>query len=162
HALYAHEAEGGPPPVSLAERKTRCPGWPLRTQEAIQDGLLALDAGVLSLTEKGRKLVLDERTIHPDELPDDPEIQVHVGAIATGKTVRKDPELFQRLERLVRTTIGVEMEGAAIGELARYFDKRGIVVKAVSDHGDMQKDDAFRKFACRASAEVLMAFLLDH
>ena len=76
--------------------------------------------------------------------------------------MQKDPGLFPRLRRVMRSTIGVEMEGAAIGELASHFEKRGIVVKAVSDHGDLQKDDSFREFACRASAEVLLAFLLKH
>jgi WD40 repeat protein/nucleoside phosphorylase len=162
HALHAHETEGAPTPVSLAERKTACPSWPHRIQEAIANKLLILDGGVISLTNEGRKLVLDEHTLYPDTLPEDPDLQVHVGAVGTGKAVQKDPALFTRLRRVVRTTIGVEMEGAAIGELAKYFNKRGIVVKAVSDHADFKKDDSFRKFACRASAEVLMAFLLKH
>ena len=54
------------------------------------------------------------------------------------------------------------MEGVAIGDLAARFQKRAILVKAVSDHADSDKDDSFREFACRASAEVLMAFLLKH
>ena len=71
-------------------------------------------------------------------------------------------ELFDRLRRVVRTTIGVEMEGAAIGELAQRSGKRAILVKAVSDHADHDKDDSYRAFACRASAEVLLAFLARH
>jgi WD40 repeat protein/nucleoside phosphorylase len=160
HALYAHEVEGGPPPVGLPARKDACPGWSARIAEAIDDGLVTLDDGTLALTPGGRKLVSNERTLYPDGLPGDPDLQVHVGAIATGKTVREDPGLFQRLRRVVRTTVGVEMEGAAIGELAQHFETRGVVVKAVSDHADLKKDDSFRKFACRAAAEVLLAFLL--
>src|SRR5262249_11089706 len=92
----------------------------------------------------------------------DPDLQVHVGAVATGKMVEEDPELFPRLRRVVRKTIGVEMEGVAIGSLAQHFDRKGLVVKAVSDHADLKKDDSFREFACKAAATVLMAFLQSH
>jgi nucleoside phosphorylase len=165
HAQYAHEVEDKPPPVSLDARKTACPSWPHLIEEAKTEKEkkpLSLDSGVLALSPEGRKQVLDDRMQYPDGLPEDPDLRVHVGAVGTGKAVQKDPGLFERLRRVVKTTIGVEMEGAAIGELARHFDKRGIVVKAVSDHGDLHKDDAFRKFACRTSAEVLMVFLLKH
>ncbi len=36
------------------------------------------------------------------------------------------------------------------------------MVKAVSDHGDEDKDDGFRSFACLAAAEFLVAFLLQY
>ena len=70
-----------------------------------------------------------------------------VGALATGKAVQQDRRLFGRLRRQVRTTLGVEMEGAAIGEVAARFKKQAIVIKAVSDHADEDKDDSFRTFA---------------
>jgi len=54
------------------------------------------------------------------------------------------------------------MEGAAIAHAAERFERRLIVVKAVSDHADFDKDDSFRSFACLASAKVLFAFLLKH
>ena len=77
--------------------------------------------------------------------------------------MQEDPELFDRLRRVVRTTLGVEMEGAGDRRAgARASSRRAIVVKAVSDHADLDKDDSFRAFACRASAEVLMAFLQKH
>jgi WD40 repeat protein/nucleoside phosphorylase len=162
HALYAHEVEGGPAPMTHEGQERECPDWTDRLDEAEKEGLLELRAGALSLTAAGRELVLNERTRFRGKLPKDPELQIHVGAVGTGKAVQKDPALFTRLRRVMRTTLGVEMEGAAIGELARHFDTRGIVVKAVSDHGDLQKDDSFRAFACRASAEVLLALLLKY
>jgi WD40 repeat protein len=121
-----------------------------------------LKAGRYSLTEAGREQALNDQALHVDGLPDDPPFQVHVGAIGTGVAVQEDPELFKRLRHLVRTTLGVEMEGAAIGDVAASFKKPAIVIKAVSDHADHDKDDSFRAFACRASAEVLLAFLLKH
>jgi WD40 repeat protein/nucleoside phosphorylase len=161
HALYAHEAEGGVDPRQ-PDQDSWCPDWTHVVDEATESGLLTLKAGVLALTQAGRELVLNERTRFRQKLPDDPDLRVHVGTVGTGAMVQKDAELFARLRRTMRSTLGVEMEGAAIGELARHFDRRGLVVKAVSDHGDGRKDDGFRKFACRASAEVLMAFLRKH
>src|SRR5262249_17797461 len=120
------------------------------------------DAGVLRLTDRGRALALDERVMYPDGLPEDPAFRVHVGPVATGKTVSEDPEIFARLGRLVRKTLGVEMEAAGIEHAAAWLSPRSLLVKAVSDYGDREKDDAFRGFAARASAEFLLAFLARH
>ncbi|MFS8067089.1 MAG: protein kinase domain-containing protein, partial [Byssovorax sp.] len=162
HAQYKHEVEGGPAPDAHAEHESACPNWSEILVEAEEKGLLVLKAGALSLTEAGRELVLNERRRFQKKLPRDPDLRIHVGTVGTGSAVQKDPGLFPRLRRVMRSTIGVEMEGAAVGELAQHFEKRGLVVKAVSDHGDLQKDDSFRKFACRASAEVLLAFLVKY
>ena len=123
---------------------------------------MALRGGELSLSAAGREQAQNDRVLHIDGLPEDPPFQVHIGAIATGAAVQEDPALFERLRRLVRTTLGAEMKGAAIGDVAARFERQAIVVKAVSDHADEEKDDSFRKFVCRASAEVLLAFLLKH
>ena len=72
--------------------------------------------------------------------------------------MREDSQLFQRLEPLVRKTLGVEMEAAAIGHVARYAEIPALIVKAVSDHADDDKDDSFRAFACTASAKFLLEF----
>jgi hypothetical protein len=114
--------------------------------------------GVLALTPLGEQAAREQQLMNPDGVPGDPPFRVHLGAIATGKTVRKDPELFQRLERVVRKTIGVEMEAAAIGYVAQHLGRRAIVVKAVSDYADEEKDDSFRAYASRASAEFLLRF----
>jgi ABC-type multidrug transport system ATPase subunit/nucleoside phosphorylase len=159
-ALYAHAHEAGPDPARPGQEAI----WPDLDRviaDARADSLVTLNAGELALTEAGRALVLDDRKRFRNTVPDDADLRIHIGTIGTGAMVQKDPELFERLRRRMRSTIGVEMEGAAIGALAQQFDKRGIVVKAVSDHGDLEKDDTFRKFACKASAEVLIAFLLD-
>ena len=52
------------------------------------------------------------------------------------------------------------MEAAAIGLVSEQLGRQALIVKAVSDHGDNDKDDRFRVFAARASAEVLIRFLL--
>lgn len=157
-ALLAQE-EGGAEVVSHLDRKERVPDWTAVVKAAQEAGLLALRGGKLSLTEEGRELALNEQVLYPDGLPEDPPFEVRIGAIATGAAVQEDARLFDRLRRLLRTTLGVEMEGAALGEVAQRFGRRMLLVKAVSDHADEEKDDSFRGFACRASATVLVELL---
>ncbi|KYF61481.1 hypothetical protein BE11_24410 [Sorangium cellulosum] len=161
-ALHAHETDGGPPPVAHPDRRRACPGWTARLKEAVKDGLAATKGGALRLTDAGRERALEERLLHPDGPPADPPLRVHVGAIATVTAVTQDPGIWGDLQRVVRGTLGLDMEGAAIGDLAARCRKRSIFIKAVSDHADLAKDDGFRAFACRASAAVLLAFLQEH
>jgi hypothetical protein len=93
----------------------------------------------------------------PDRLP----FQIKVGPIASGNAVVKDGTSWDRLKELgVRSVLGIEMEAASLARIA--FDLRvpsWIVVKGVMDHGDPRKDDRFKPFAARVSAEVLFEFL---
>lgn len=162
HTLHAHERGEGPSPREHPERRTRCPGWGARIQELREEGFLDTAPGRLALTEQGRAHVEEERMLDPDGLAGDPAFRVHVGPLATGKAVKEDAELFDRLARSVRKVLGVEMEAAAIGFVAGRRGRRSLVVKAVSDYADPDKDDAFRRFACRASAAFLLAFLRKH
>lgn len=162
HTLHEQQVAQGPSPVRHPDRKARCPGWPTRLQELRRNGLLDDQPGVLKLTEKGLSHVAEDLLLDPDGLAADPPFRVHVGPIATGKAVQEDPDLFDRLKRLGRKTIGVEMEAAAIGYVAELLERRSIVAKAVSDYGDHDKDDGFRKFACQASAAFMLAFLRRH
>ena len=162
HTLYASEVEGGPAPLTHPNRIRACPDWTARLKDVLREGLVVASAGRMTLTDRGREAVLDERLLYPDGSPADGPLRVHVGAIATVKMVHQDPAIWGRLRRLVRGTIGLEMEGASIGDLAARFEKRSILIKAVGDHADHDKDDSFRAFACRASATVLLAFLQKH
>ncbi|WP_437960805.1 pentapeptide repeat-containing protein [Sorangium sp. So ce119] len=159
HALYASVVDGAPPPVALPERAARCPGWTERVGELEAEGVLCIGDRGLELTEAGVAQVRRERVIHPDGPPPARPFRVHVGPIVTGKAVQEDPALFERLRPIGRKVLGVEMEAAAIGYVAERLGRRSIIAKAVSDHGDHDKDDSFRAFACRASAEFLFAFL---
>ncbi len=60
----------------------------------------------------------------------------------------------------MRNDLGLEFEAAAIGMVAHVVKLPWMIVaKAVVDHADEEKDDSFRAFAARASAEFLLAFL---
>ncbi|HRI68786.1 MAG TPA: hypothetical protein PK156_31370, partial [Polyangium sp.] len=147
HKLVAHERREGPVPKDHADRKTLCPDWPRVVAKARAEGLVKLERGQLLLTDSGRDGVLEDELLHPDGLPEEPPLRVHVGPIATGSVVREDPLIFERLARHVRKTIGVEMEAAAIGYVAAHLGRPSIIVKAVSDHADPDKDENFRAFA---------------
>lgn len=160
--LHAHEQQGGVPPDKHPERRERCPGWGDCIRGLRRKGLLEPAAGVLRLTEEGKAWVAEQLLTDPDGQERDPDFHVHVAPIATGKTVREDPELFRRLERHVRKVLGVEMEAAAIGQVSEQLGRRAIIAKAVSDYGDLDKDDGFREFACQASAAFLLKFLREY
>lgn len=158
-AMLDQKAGSGPAAIEHPERRARCPDWPTLIRRLKDAGLVDGSAGVLSLTREGEQKAHDDRLFYPDGCPEDPAFRVHIGPLATGKTVRQDPALFERLEVLVRKTVGVEMEGAAIGYVAQQLGRRAIVVKAVSDYADHDKDSSFRPFAARAAAEFLIRFL---
>jgi WD40 repeat protein/nucleoside phosphorylase len=160
--LHGHEQQGGVSPDKHPERKERCPGWGDCIRRLRHKGLLDPTTGVLRLTEAGKAWVAEQLLTDPDGQDRDPDFRVHVAPMATGKTVREDPELFRRLERHVRTVLGVEMEAAAIGHVSARLGRRSIIAKAVSDYGDLDKDDAFRGFACHASAAFLLKFLREY
>jgi nucleoside phosphorylase len=162
HTLHAHEAEGGPAPVSHPERVRACPGWTALVKDAMKGGLVAMTGSTIQLTDAGRDKVLKDRVLHPDGLPPLPPLRVHVAPVATVKAVQEDPAIWDRIHHVERKTLGLDMEGSAIGDLAERRDKSFLFVKAVSDYADHDKDDSFRMFACRASATVLLAFLQKH
>ncbi len=167
--LHAHERASGVAPLAHPERaamfRTATPGvgdWAELILELRKHALLEPGPAALKLTEAGRLAAEDDHLLYPDGAPGDPEFQVHVGPIATGNAVIEDPQIFDRLKRVGRKTLGVEMEAFAIGHVGDTLPRRAIVAKAVSDHADHDKDDRFREFACRASAAWLFAFLNKH
>ncbi|WP_049949671.1 pentapeptide repeat-containing protein [Sorangium cellulosum] len=165
HALYAHEAEGGPTPVAHPDRRRACPAWTARLKEALEDGLVSMKGGALALTGAGREKVLEERLLYPDALPADPPLRVHVGAIASFSAALGDPDIWDRLQRVVPGTLGLLAGGAALGDLAARFQRRSILMRAVADpagRDGRDGEDGLRAFACRASAAALLAFLQQH
>lgn len=158
--LYEQAMSGGPVPHEHPQLRRRCPSWKLALASLQADELVRLERHALRLTSVGETVVLQTRISEaPRRIPLDPRFTVHVGAIATGKVVQRDPDLFGRLERSVRGILGVDMEAAAIGVIATRRGLPHIVVKAVTDFADVEKDDSFRKFACEASAEFLLELL---
>lgn len=135
--------------------------WRAAIEALEADGLVVVDGDALRLTPKGenevqRSIVMDVDP--PTHLP----FAIKRGPIASGNVVVKDGLTWDTLARMgVRSVLGLEMEAAVIGEVARSAGiERWIVIKGVMDHADPKKDDRFKRFAARASAEVLREFLI--
>ena len=160
--LLEHEQKGTESPPLRSDRDSYCPDLPVIWERlAKQEPPLIVEVdGEPKLSEQGRAQAKKLALLYPKELPKDAAFRIHVGPIATGKAVQQDPGLFDRLKKHSRKTLGAEMEAAAIGLVSAQLKRQPLVVKAVSDYGDNDKDDRFRAFAARASAEVLIRFLL--
>jgi nucleoside phosphorylase len=150
-----HFARGYPKEVRAAE----CPQWATVITRLRESG--DLEPRGLAFTAKGRETFDNETILYPDGRPEISP-RVHVGAIGTSARLQRDEQLFPRLRRIVRKTLGVEMEGAAIGVVADLEQLDAIMVKAVVDFGDAEKDDQFRDYAARAAALFLIEFLKRH
>ena len=85
------------------------------------------------------------------------------GPMASGNYVVKDGLTWDMLSvQGQRKAAGLEMEAAAISRAAHvYRIPDWVVVKGVMDYADPRKDDRYKSFAARASAETLLVFLSD-
>ncbi|AZO34030.1 MAG: hypothetical protein EOS76_06835 [Mesorhizobium sp.] len=153
---------GGDPKRHPARRRYFEPGkWRAAVEALEADALVVVEGDALRLTSKGenevrRSILMDVDP--PARLP----FAIKRGPIASGNVVVKDGLTWDMLARMgVRSVLGLEMEAAVIGEVARSAGiERWIVIKGVMDHADPKKDDRFKPFAARASAEVLRVFLI--
>jgi len=123
------------------------------------------------LTDEGRRVVDDLLFSYQGRLPDlSPggdfqPFRLHVGPMASGSQVIEDPAIWSAIAQSVRTVLALEMEGAALGQLAhcqRQYGLDAVVMKGVMDFANHGRDDHFKPFAARASAECLIGFLRDH
>ncbi|WP_224242004.1 tetratricopeptide repeat protein [Hyalangium gracile] len=151
----------GEDPRRHPDRAKRCPDY----EEVIDQLWKArlVEDGKLRLTDEGRERIERLLNRYPDGLPEPRPFKVHVGPIATGSRVVRDPRVFDELAMTVRKVKGLEMEASAIAALAHELAlPYMIVMKGVTDFGDPRKGDHFQDFAARASAECLLAFLRQH
>jgi nucleoside phosphorylase len=115
------------------------------------------------LTIKGRQGLEESQFYSPDSPELDPDFSIHLGPIATGTGVQQDPLIFNKIAEFQRKIIGLEMEGEAIGIVSEIQELDYMVfVKGVCDYADEFKDDSFRQFAAKASADFLISFLIKY
>lgn len=140
-------------PRNDAEFAKRCPDWSdviarLREKSLVEQSL--------ELSDAGRAFIDEARLSHPSQPPTSAGYALHVAPIATGAAVQEDPNIFDKLSGSMRKVLGLDMEASAIGALAKSLSVPFIVAKGVSDCGDPLKDDRYRLFAARASAECFL------
>jgi nucleoside phosphorylase len=134
--------------------------WQPRLQKLQSDGVIGWQNGGWALTGTGHALI--ERTLADDvDGPERLPFAVLTGPMASGSTVVMDPGIWKRLKQTgVRTVAALEMEAATVATVAH--DRQvphWLVAKGVMDNANLDKDDRFKGFAARASAEVLYALL---
>lgn len=143
--------------------------WP-KIVTALRERRLLRSSGHL-LTKAGRRFVEDLLFRHRGTLPalsPDGRLQrfrLYVAPVGSGARVIEDERIWTFVSQSMRRTLGIEMEAAAVGELAhrqRQYHLDWIVMKGVMDFADHGRDDHFKEFAARASAECLLWFLRDH
>lgn len=134
--------------------------WPQRLAAIEARGHIIRPGVEWTLTEGGRIFIERARyddVYGPEKLP----FAVKVVPMASGSYVAKDGEAWARLAAMgIRSVAGLDMEAATIATVA---ETQGVpnwlVVKGVMDHADPAKDDRYKRFAARASAQVLYALL---
>ncbi|MDI6104390.1 hypothetical protein QLQ12_37955 [Actinoplanes sp. NEAU-A12] len=133
--------------------------WATRLERLQFDGLIERHDAGWALTHAGRVHI--QRTLYdtvdgPDKLP----FVVLAGPMASGSSVMADSRIWTWLEASQRKLLALEMEAATIATVAHQLRvPHWLVVKGVMDHADLDKDDRFKAFGARASAEVLLALL---
>lgn len=140
--------------------KTYCPGFSevikrLRKRDWVTpQGFNLTDVGLKEATELKEEYLFG--------LPDDPDFSLHIAPMATGSAVKEDENIFNYLaDRDMRKVLGIDMEASGLAALGEILDIPIIISKAVSDYGDTFKDDTYRHFASRASAECLIKLLIN-
>jgi nucleoside phosphorylase len=134
--------------------------WRARLQQWEQGGWIGRAQTGLELTDQGAELVqgwLYDDVDGPRRLP----FEVVAAPMASGSAVVADARLWARLQRMgVRRIAAVEMEAATVATVAhQHRVPYCLIAKGVMDHADSNKDDRYKRFAARASAEVLYALL---
>jgi tetratricopeptide (TPR) repeat protein/nucleoside phosphorylase len=158
--------QGVADPAAHPEREMCCPQWGTVIKALWQSG--HVQPGTLSITEEGRgrirAILIEHLHRFPDLSPAGEVLpfKVHVAPMGSGNHVVEDEQIWDFISEHMRKTLGLDMESAAIGAVAHaQRDKHleTVVMKGVMDFANHGRDDQFKQFAARASAECLIAFL---
>ncbi|MFI5889824.1 hypothetical protein ACIA5D_06845 [Actinoplanes sp. NPDC051513] len=133
--------------------------WGTRLARLESEGFIAWRDADVALSNAGRRHI--QRILYADvDGPERLPFVVVPGAMASGSAVVVDPKIWDTLEVGQRKILALDMEAATLATIAHERQvPHWLVVKGVMDHADRDKDDRFKAFAARASAEVLLALL---
>jgi nucleoside phosphorylase len=133
--------------------------WAAQLAMLESTGLIVRLEGRYALTAKGLDTIRHMLSVDldgPARLP----FKVHAGPMASGSAVMAVPGVWDELAAHQRKVLALDMEAATVATIGH--DKQvphWLIAKGVSDHADDEKDDRFKAFAAKASAEVLFALL---
>lgn len=136
--------------------------WTRFVEELIAKGLIRRNAKHRPvLTPEGRRQAGARRYDNPDG-PLNLPFAIRVGPVTSEPWVDASNPWEVVTTSGVRTVIGLEMEAASVAASAWALDVTNwVVAKGVMDHADGSKNDSYKGFAARASAEVVWGFLID-
>lgn len=143
-------------PTEQDDFDEKCPDWSNVILRLRKRGYIEKP---VKLTEAGIEHIQELLLLNPKGLPAELEFSVHVAPIATGATVTEDEQIFNNLSSYMRKVLGLDMEGSGLAASADSYNIPFIFAKGVSDFADPYKDDRYRTFAARASAELLILLL---
>jgi len=134
--------------------------WTLVSSELESKGLIRRKDQSFAITDAGRD-ALNGYLAYTIESPTRLPFAVRPGPMASGNTVVKDGLTWEALTTWgVRTAIGLEMEAATIAQTAQRLGiPHWLVAKGVMDYANPKKDDRMKRFAARASADILIHLL---
>ncbi|WP_340371390.1 tetratricopeptide repeat protein [Hyalangium rubrum] len=170
--LLAKLHEGSSEPWRLPECDVLCPQWKEVVLSLRNSGRLE-PKGPFALTTEGREHIEDVLMLNRGRLPDlspgstEYPFRVHVAPMGSGNKVIEDETYWNFISEHMRKMLGLDMEAAALGVLAHGWKSRrargleALVMKGVMDFSQHGRDDHFKEFAARASAECLLAFLRE-
>jgi nucleoside phosphorylase/predicted nucleotidyltransferase len=90
------------------------------------------------------------------------ELRIHFdGPMASGHKVIADAERGQALRAVHRKTTSIDMESWGVAEacISSRHPTPFVVIKAISDYADEQKNDGWHEFCCRAAATFAVELL---
>ncbi|WP_410663466.1 hypothetical protein [Amycolatopsis sp. lyj-84] len=159
---FLEQLHRGQQPRSHPARDAYFPSgtWQRRLPQLEEQGLIRrTQNGEAVLTRDGAGLV--QRRLYDDvEGPQQLPFRVLAAPMASGSAVIADPDGWGRLKAMgMRKITAVEMEAATIATVAHDRGLTWLVAKGVMDHADTTKDDRYKQFAARASAQVMFALL---
>lgn len=95
--------------------------------------------------------------LRPDEATGRNTSQIHFGVVASGQKVIKDQAPLDAISSLFTNLVGVEMEGigAAAASFDRFHPVEFLLVKAICDWADPEKNDKWQPYAAEAAADCL-------
>ncbi len=136
--------------IPLDEHMRHAPAWREIVSELRKEPVLLLNED-LALVNKDRVYKLDE---FPFRDPQEPEC--YIAPVASSHAVHSDNP-FSEAQIPLRKTLAFDMEGAALYEVAANFPHTwALMVKAVSDYGDKDKDDSYHDYASAISALYML------